>query len=136
MMFAGEVGNDLLYTEITFRCPEAPDYKIPCDALDFDESCTPEKRCGCCNDGWLLLSESPEFAYSSQVSRHALTLLGLSDDFSGEIEIHELSGLHRMAMYRMNCTPVGLSLEVRQWFHSFLNLLKYALTHKLRVCWY
>jgi len=82
---------------VTFWCPNAPSKRerVPCDSQEnYGLTCTPEDRCGYCDDGWLdeRTTDCPEVNWSNQNAGDVLRLLGLynPEGLWGEMAVAEI----------------------------------------------
>lgn len=87
---------------ITFFCPEAPSHhrRVPCDSPTMGLTCTPEERCGYCDDGMMdeRVTECPEANFANENALNILSLLGLDRDFYGEISVEAIPYVLRRCM--------------------------------------
>lgn len=79
---------------ITFFCPDAPSHhqRVPCDSPSYGLTCTPEERCGYCDDGMMdeRVTECPEVNFSNDNALNILAILGLGRDYYGEIGVEAI----------------------------------------------
>jgi hypothetical protein len=91
---------------ITFTCPAAPDEirRVPCDSPSYGLTCTPEERCGYCDDGWMSerTTECPEVQLANPNAAALIRLLGLEDAPGGDIPLDAIPGVLRGLMVALN----------------------------------
>jgi hypothetical protein len=89
-----------------FWCPDAPreTRRVPCDSPDYGLTCTPDERCGYCDDGWTTktVTECPDFDLSNTNTRALETLIGVGDDCFGGVEVEDIPTVLQRVMGIIN----------------------------------
>lgn len=79
---------------VTFGCHEAPSElrRVPCDSPEMGLTCTPEDRCGYCDDGMMdeWVTEVPQVNLANANARSVLALLGLSTEEWGTVAVADI----------------------------------------------